>query len=89
MNVISYTSARQQLSKTMEGVCQNHDPVIITRGNTESVVMISLEDFNQMQETTYLLRSPVNAARLADSIDEIEMMIAKNSKKKKKRQHED
>lgn len=84
MNVISYTSARQQLSKTMEGVCQNHDPVIITRGNTDSVVMISLEDFNQMQETTYLLKSPINAARIAHSIDEIEAMIAKKTKKQKK-----
>jgi antitoxin YefM len=83
MNVISYTTARQQLSKTMEGVCQNHDPIIITRGSTESVVMISLEDFNALQETTYLLKSPVNAARLAHSIDEIEAMIAKKSKKRK------
>lgn len=85
MNVISYTSARQQLSKTMEGVCQNHDPVIITRSNTESVVMISLEDFNQMQETTYLLKSPANAARIAHAIDEIETMIAKKSKKQKEK----
>jgi len=81
MNVISYTAARQQLAKTMEEVCQSHDPIIITRGNTEPVVMISLEDFNALQETAYLLKSPDNASRLAEAIDEIEAIIAAKSKK--------
>jgi len=84
MNVISYTAARQQFSKTMQDVCENHDPVIITRGSTEAVVMISLKDFNALQETTYLLKSSVNATRLAHSINEIEAMIVKKSKKRKK-----
>ncbi|MDO8953343.1 MAG: type II toxin-antitoxin system prevent-host-death family antitoxin [Gammaproteobacteria bacterium] len=82
MNVISYTAARQQLAKTMDDVCQGHDPIIITRGNTEPVVMISLEDFNALQETAYLLKSPANAARLAEAVDEIEAIIANKGKKK-------
>jgi len=81
MHVISYTAARKELSKTMEEVCHSHTPIIITRANTEPVVMMSLEDFNSLQETSYLLRSPENASRLSESIDEIEEMIAHKSKK--------
>lgn len=83
MQTLSYTLARQQFAKTMEEVCQNHNPVINTRGNTEPIVMISLEDFNALQEIAYVLKNPVNAARLAEAVDEIEALIAKKSKKKK------
>ena len=56
----------------MTHVCQDHDPVIITRKNNEAVVMLSLEDYESISETNYLLRSPVNAKRLLDSIEELE-----------------
>lgn len=82
MKTISYTSARSNLAKTMATVCEDHAPVIITRSHANPVVMISLQDFEEMQETNYLLKSPANAARLAESIDEIENLIAKNKKKK-------
>jgi antitoxin YefM len=82
METISYTAARSQLAKKMQDVCIHHAPVIITRSRAEPVVMVSLEDFEAMEETNYLLRSPVNAARLAASIDEIEAMIAKKKKNK-------
>jgi len=36
-----------------------------------------------MEETSYLLQSPTNAARLADAVDEIEMMIAAKDESKK------
>ena len=52
-------------------VCVNHDPVIITKKGTDAVVMISLEDFEAMQETTHLLRSPRNAKRLIESIEQL------------------
>ena len=72
MDAISYTAVRANLAKTMERVCRDHDPVIITRKRESSVVMISLEDFQSMEETTYLLRSPANARRLLESIAELE-----------------
>jgi len=84
MKTISYTTIRANLAKTMQKVCEDHSPYIITRGETEPVVMISLSDFESLQETQYLLQNPKNAARLADSIAEIENMITKNKKKKKK-----
>ncbi len=72
MDAISYTAARSNLAQTMERVCADHDPVIITRTKSPSVVMISLEDYEALLETAYLLRSPQNAKRLLDSIAELE-----------------
>lgn len=72
MNAISYTAARANLANTMAHVCNDHAPVIITRKSEAPVVMMSLEDYNAMQETTYLLRSPANARNLLDSIAELE-----------------
>jgi len=72
MKAISYTSARANLASTMAHVCNDHAPIIITRKSEAPVVMMSLEDYNAMQETTYLLRSPVNARDLLESITELE-----------------
>lgn len=72
MDAISYTSARANLARTMEKVCADHAPVIITRKNESAVVMMSLEDYQAMEETTYLLRSPGNARQLLESIAELE-----------------
>lgn len=72
MDAISYTAARSNLAKTMEQVCEDHAPVIITRKKAPSVVMMSLEDFEALQETAYLLRVPENARRLLESVAEFE-----------------
>ena len=72
MNAITYSQARENLAKTISRVCEDHSPVIITKKGTEAVVMISLEDYEAMEETTYLLRSPKNAKRLLESIDQLE-----------------
>ncbi|MDQ7073741.1 MAG: type II toxin-antitoxin system prevent-host-death family antitoxin [Gammaproteobacteria bacterium] len=72
MNAISYTAARANLAKTMEKVCADHEPVIITRKRESPVVMISLDDYKAMEETAYLLRSPANARHLLESIAQLE-----------------
>jgi antitoxin YefM len=72
MDAISYSKARANLAKTMENVCEDHEPIIITNKDDKNVVMISLEDFKSMEETAYLLRSPKNARRLLESIKELE-----------------
>ncbi len=72
MDTITYSEARSKLAKTMEKVCDDHAPVIITRKNSRSVVMLSLDDYEALEETTYLLHSPKNAKRLLESIAEIE-----------------
>ena len=71
MDAISYTAARNNFSNTMEKVCNDHSPIIITRKNSEPVVMMSLDDYNSLMETVYLLRSSKNAANLAKSIQDL------------------
>lgn len=72
MHAITYTAARENLAATMNKVCLDRDPVIITRKRDQSVVMISLEDYEALEETAYLLRSPANAKRLIASIEAAE-----------------
>jgi antitoxin YefM len=72
MEAITFTAARQNLSKTMEKVCRDHAPMIITRKSSESVVIMSLEDYEALEETAYLLRSPKNTRRLIESIAQLE-----------------
>ena len=72
MKTITYTAARQNLAKTMEKVCEDRAPVIITRKASNSVVIMSLEDYEAFEETAYLLRSPKNTRRLIESIAQLE-----------------
>ncbi len=72
MDAISYTAARTNLARTMERVCADHSPIIITRSKAASVVMMSLEDYEALQETAYLLRAPKNARRLLEAVGQLE-----------------
>ena len=72
MDVISYTAVCANLAKTMQKVCEDHAPIIITRKSEVSVVMMSLDDYKAMEETAYLLRSPANARYLLESVAELE-----------------
>lgn len=72
MDAKSYSAVRKDLANMMEKVCNDHSPVIITRKNARAVVMMSLEDYNAIEETAYLLRSPANAERLLKSIKQAE-----------------
>jgi antitoxin YefM len=72
MDAITYTTARANLAETMNRVCEDHEAIIITRNGEQAVVMISLDDYNALEETAYLLRSPKNARRLLESIAELE-----------------
>lgn len=71
MDAITYSAARANLASTMDRVCSDHEPLIITRNGEKAVVMISLEDYKALEETAYLLRSPANARRLLNSIAQL------------------
>ena len=71
MDTLTYSEARSKLANTMDKVCDDHAPIIITRKNSQSVVMMSLDDYQALEETAYLLRSPKNAKRLIESISEL------------------
>jgi antitoxin YefM len=72
MKAITYSAARESLASTMNSVCEDHDPVVITRKRDQAVVMMSLDDYESLQETAYLLRAPENARRLLESIGSLE-----------------
>jgi antitoxin YefM len=77
MDTVTYTTARANLASTMNRVCEDHEPLIITRNSAQSVVMMSLEDYKALEETAYLLRSPVNAQRLLASVAQLEAGLGK------------
>ncbi|MBK6998604.1 MAG: type II toxin-antitoxin system prevent-host-death family antitoxin [Rhodoferax sp.] len=77
MNVLSFTEARSTFKAVMDAVCKDHEPTVITRVGGDHVVMLSLDDFNSMQETMYLLSSAKNAARLMESIAQLRAGKAK------------
>lgn len=72
MNSVTYTAARENLAATMDRVCEDREALIITRNRDQAVVMISLDDYQALEETAYLIRSPENARRLLASIQELE-----------------
>lgn len=72
MKAIRYAEARRDLARTMDRVCEDQEPVLITRKNGPPVVLLSLEGYEALNETAYLTRSPANARRLQEAIDELE-----------------
>ncbi|WP_080757859.1 MULTISPECIES: YoeB-YefM toxin-antitoxin system antitoxin YefM [Pseudomonas] len=68
MDTINYTNARAHLAETMDRVNEDRAPLLVTRQKGEPVVMMSLAEYNSLEETAYLLRSPANAERLIKSI---------------------
>ena len=69
MDAITYSTARANLASTMDRVCNDHEALIITRNGDQFVVMLSLEDFQALEETAYLLRTPANAKRLLAAVE--------------------
>ncbi len=76
----TYTETREKLADIIEKVCEDHEPFIITKKRDKAVVMMSLEDYESLQETAYLLRGPRNARRLLESIQELESGEGKERK---------
>lgn len=72
LDAISYSEARKNLASLMDSVCDDSDVVVITRRKARPVVLMSLDEYNSIQETAHLLRSPANAERLLESIAELQ-----------------
>jgi len=72
MDTMSYSAFRSQLASTLDRVNDNHKPVMITRQNGKPAVVISLEDYESYEETSYLMASPQNADRLNEAIKQVE-----------------
>ncbi len=67
---VSYTELRNNLASLMDAVCDSRSPLVVTRQNARSVVMMSEADYEGLLETVHLLRSPANALRLLESIQQ-------------------
>ena len=61
MDAITYSAARAKLADTMDRVCDDHEAIIITRSGRQAVVMMSLDDFKAMEETSYLFFANTNS----------------------------
>lgn len=72
MKTMSYTDSRARYAEVLDGVVNDREPVIITRAGHEPVVIVSLEDYESLRETAYLMRSPSNARRLLDAMERLE-----------------
>lgn len=67
MQVVNYTEARNNFKSILDHVCDDYEPMIITRKSGSAAVLISIEEYNSFKETAYLLSTPANATRLAES----------------------
>ena len=91
MNILTFSEARASLKTVMDDVCKDHVPTVITRVNGDHVVLLSLADFNSIEETLYLLVSSKNASRLMESIDQLKtgkaqfMELIRNEKQKSRK----
>ncbi len=72
MKTMSYTESRARYAEMLDGVINDREEVVITRAGHEPVVVVSLEDYESLKETAYLMRSPANARRLLDSMERLE-----------------
>jgi len=71
MEAVLYSELRKNLKKYFDYAHHNHEPVIVTRKNQENIVIISLEDYNSMNETQYLMSTEANRKNLRESIAEL------------------
>ena len=72
MAYVSYSELRQNLKRHLDRVCEDRVPLVVTRRSGEPVVMLSLAEYESLEETLHLLRDPLNAERLLRSIKEAE-----------------
>ena len=68
MEAVTYTNLRQNLNGYIDKVIQNRNPLIVTRKKDENVVLISVNEYNSLIETNYLLSNEFNAEHLRKSI---------------------
>ena len=72
MKIINYSESRARYAEVLDSVVDDREEVIVTRSGHEPVVIVSLDEYNSLKETAYLMRSPENARRLFDSMEELE-----------------
>ena len=72
MSIITYSTARDHLAEVWDKTVSTREPVVVSRRGTESIVLLPLEEWEGLQETAHLLRSPANAKRLLGALDRLD-----------------
>ena len=72
MKTMSYTESRARYAEVLDHFEDHREEVVITRSGHEPAVILSLSEYESLQETAYLMRSPANARRLMESISRLE-----------------
>jgi antitoxin YefM len=70
MTVTNYTDARANLAALMDRATEDREDVRITRRGKPDVVLIAADELERLREEVYLFRSPANAARLAEALED-------------------
>jgi antitoxin YefM len=73
MNAVTLIQAKENLELLIEQVISNVEPTVISTDAGQSIVLLSLDEFNAWQETLYLLSNPANAEHLRQSMAEAKM----------------
>lgn len=71
METTTYSSFRAGLKRKLDKITDDHDILIVNRKGNKDVVVMSLKDFNSMEETLYLLSSKNNAQKLRLGIEQL------------------
>jgi antitoxin YefM len=69
---MSYAGSKARYAEVLDGVVNDREEVVVTRAGHEPVVIVSLDEFESLRETAYLMRSIANARRLLDAMERLE-----------------
>jgi antitoxin YefM len=72
MQVVNYTEFRNNLAESLNMVNDNSEIVVVSRSKGKNVVVMSLEEYNSIQETLHLVSSKTNQRRLDAAIEEMQ-----------------
>jgi antitoxin YefM len=72
MQAVNYSTARNNLKSLINEVCNNYENLIITNKDGKNVVMMSLDEFNSIQEKLYILSSPKDSKEILKRVKDID-----------------